>query len=271
MSNFEDILESTNPIRNEVHRNFSLIRILDKQTRIITIELAEAERHFIEEASKNKAAGLSNDPSKIEESRRAMELIKRKRMRCQQLADEKIAIAQQTSLDVENHLSRVNQELAAMERSRKASNLGQKANSPAIQNSSRFQYCQQSAVKGDEVAVKPIADDTLWVLARVKDFDSSTNVYTVIDEDDISKIYEVDENNIVILGSSAVKYSKGEDVLAVYPDTTSFYKAVVTQPPRRSAQYHSTSASVQFADDADERGVTPHRIVPAKHIMKEPE
>jgi hypothetical protein len=46
----------------------------------------------------------------------------------------------------------------------------------------------------------------------------------------------------------------GEEVLGVYPDTTSFYPAVVSQAPRRSSMNAEPSVTVQFHGDADETG-----------------
>jgi SGF29 tudor-like domain len=51
---------------------------------------------------------------------------------------------------------------------------------------------------------------------------------------------------VIHLASVSCKLSKSDEVLAVYPDTTSFYRAVITQPPRRNVQSQG-SASVQFA------------------------
>jgi SGF29 tudor-like domain len=57
---------------------------------------------------------------------------------------------------------------------------------------------------------------------------------------------QLEEVNVIHLASVSCKLSKSDEVLAVYPDTTSFYRAVITQPPRRNVQSQG-SASVQFA------------------------
>ena len=77
-------------------------------------------------------------------------------------------------------------------------------------------------------------------------------------------------------------------VVAVYPDTTSFYPATVSQvlnfsyslslyelhitlfitkAPRRGAMGSEPSLTVQFHGDADEMGLTPHRTVPLKYVI----
>eukprot|EP00953_Heterococcus_sp_UTEX-ZZ885_P008392 5037-Heterococcus_DN1.PRE.1 len=125
---------------------------------------------------------------------------------------------------------------------------GSSSSSSAAYNEQQIAAAQHPvALPGDEVAIRPNAAEDLWVLANV----------------------QLEEVNVIHLASVSCKLSKSDEVLAVYPDTTSFYRAVITQPPRRNVQSQG-SASVQFADDADETGSTPHRIVPASHIIKLP-
>eukprot|EP00953_Heterococcus_sp_UTEX-ZZ885_P020073 11220-Heterococcus_DN1.PRE.2 len=172
---------------------------------------------------------------------------------------------------------------------------GSSSSSSAAYNEQQIAAAQHPvALPGDEVAIRPNAAEDLWVLANVQvdlanrqfevivlsamlltlasvaiEYNSATGVYVVMDADDNSKNYELEEANVIHLASVSCKLSKSDEVLAVYPDTTSFYRAVITQPPRRNVQSQG-SASVQFADDADETGSTPHRIVPASHIVKLP-
>jgi SGF29 tudor-like domain len=65
--------------------------------------------------------------------------------------------------------------------------------------------------------------------------------------------------NVIHLASVSCKLSKSDEVLAVYPDTTSFYRAVITQPPRRNVQSQG-SASVQFAVSSSSTIATHHYI-----------
>jgi hypothetical protein len=63
------------------------------------------------------------------------------------------------------------------------------------------------------VAARP--EDDEWILARVQSYDITTGVYTVVDEDDVSKTFEVAEASTQLLGTDRI--TKGEPVFAVYP------------------------------------------------------
>ena len=54
---------------------------------------------------------------------------------------------------------------------------------------------------------------------------------------DDSKRYHLPENQVAPLDmlSSQRRLAKGEEVLAIYPETTSFYPAYIVQAPRRTA------------------------------------
>jgi SGF29 tudor-like domain len=77
------------------------------------------------------------------------------------------------------------------------------------------------------------------------------------------------------------KVAKGDVVFAIYPDTTSFYKATVVSVPRKQAGSSSNTAAataaalnqvamVNFVDDSDEFGITHDKAVPMKYIMPPP-
>lgn len=81
------------------------------------------------------------------------------------------------------------------------------------------------------------------------------------------------------------KLRPGDEVYAVYPDTTSFYQATVVQAPRKQGgggAGGSASGSggggggatqfcmVHFVDDSDEFGVTHDKAVPLAHVMLPP-
>ncbi len=76
------------------------------------------------------------------------------------------------------------------------------------------------------------------------------------------------QSQVVILTGNE-KLSKGDLVYAVYPDTTSLYRATVASVPKRNT---STSGEilvmVQFFDDSDEFGITHEKAIPLKYIMK---
>jgi hypothetical protein len=79
---------------------------------------------------------------------------------------------------------------------------------------------------------------------------------------------------VVLLNNGAdsqrFKFSKGDEVFAVYPETTSFYVGTISQAPRRAPPLPGEvpRLAIQFQDDADEAGNTPVRWVPVHHVFK---
>ena len=74
------------------------------------------------------------------------------------------------------------------------------------------------------------------------------------------------------LEDSASHLRKGDAVLAVFADTTSFYRAIVAKNPKAPAHVNSPwEVVVRFEDDEDETGVAPPRRVPARFVLKESE
>jgi SAGA-associated factor 29 len=59
------------------------------------------------------------------------------------------------------------------------------------------------------------------------------------------------------------EFSKGTQVLAMFPDTTSFYPATVVVPPKKK----SPDYLLQFVDDDDEAGLTPQRKIKPKYVV----
>jgi SGF29 tudor-like domain len=74
------------------------------------------------------------------------------------------------------------------------------------------------------------------ILGRVTFYHIDIGAYDVADGDD-SKRYHLPENQVAPLDMlySQRRLTKGEEVLAIYPETTSFYPAYIVQAPRRTA------------------------------------
>lgn len=92
---------------------------------------------------------------------------------------------------------------------------------------------------------------------------------------DETKQYFVNESFVYQLDVPEKKFSRGDHVMAVYPDTTILYPAVVTNAMKKAVgiNYMYTTEPtimVQFSGDADETGVTPNRSVPYKYVIKLP-
>lgn len=73
------------------------------------------------------------------------------------------------------------------------------------------------------------------------------------------------------LCDTAHHFEKGDRIVAVFPDTTSFYRAVVSKIPKAPNSNGVWEVIVKFDDDEDETGRTPHRRVPARFVMPRPE
>ena len=104
----------------------------------------------------------------------------------------------------------------------------------------------------------------------------------------LSQVLRMDQQD------TSKKFSKGEEVLAVYPDTTAFYQAtivqvrpcdpllrvrvcvltavcwvgVVMQGTRKANAGIDQTVTVQFFGDADEFGETPSRVVPVRYLIR---
>ena len=94
-------------------------------------------------------------------------------------------------------------------------------------------------------------------------------MHTLSDEDVTSKqVYRLPVGRQVkILEDQkrhALTWNRGDDCYAVYPETTSFYRATVSTP------LHNGYVGVQFRNDTDANGITHEKAVQLGHIMKRP-
>lgn len=134
-----------------------------------------------------------------------------------------------------------------------------------------------AARPGEQVAAKVTRTDEngSWILASVQRFYADTETYDVQDEDDTSKLIRLPWTHVMRLstGSEGV-FQKGKDCSAIFPETTSFYRAKVSKPPVWKLDRSGTPAVkeiiVKFEDDEDAQGRTPHRRVPARYVIPVP-
>lgn len=138
-----------------------------------------------------------------------------------------------------------------------------------------------AARPGEQVAAKVTRTDEngSWILASVQRFYPDTETYDVQDEDDTSKLIRLPWNHVMRLSmGDEGNFCKNTAVMAIFPETTSFYRAIVSKTPVWKVgggsgdlqQQHSSSPCVdemivKFEDDEDAAGRTPHRRVPARY------
>ena len=125
------------------------------------------------------------------------------------------------------------------------------------------------AIVPTTLAAIQVVPNSDWILAKILAHDRATRTYTLSDEDVQSsdQIYVISdrERRVVPLRSTEHnKWIRGDEVYAVYPDTTSFYPAIVSTPP------FNCYVMVQFANDEDGNGITHEKAVLAVHVMKVP-
>ncbi|KAI8638709.1 SGF29 tudor-like domain-containing protein [Parasitella parasitica] len=130
-------------------------------------------------------------------------------------------------------------------------------------------------VKGTTVAARqPKEKDKSeeWILAVVLQYYADKNKYQVedVDQDDYGEKqrYMLSPRYVIpVLSSEAAKASPEipaqQDVLALYPGTTCFYKATVIAPPSKGKDIKNYR--VQFEDDNDEV-----KYVMPEHVLEMP-
>jgi SAGA-associated factor 29 len=135
-----------------------------------------------------------------------------------------------------------------------------------------------SARPSEQVAAKVTRTDEngSWILASVQRFYPETETYDVQDEDDTTKLIRLPWSHVMRLstGTEGV-FSKNNECMAIFPETTSFYRALVSKAPvwvwdTARRQPVVQELVVKFEDDEDAAGRTPHRRVPARYVIPIP-
>ena len=108
------------------------------------------------------------------------------------------------------------------------------------------------------------------ILGNVIGVDESNNTYVVEDEDDESRTSVVlPFHDVRRLEDSAEHLRRGDSVLAVFPETTSFYRGVVVKNPKAPAHSNGLwEVIVRFEDDEDETGKAPPRRIPSRFVLR---
>jgi hypothetical protein len=137
------------------------------------------------------------------------------------------------------------------------------------QRTNTKELTEEPAMRGEQVAAKLQRGDEngCWVLANIIDFNGTH--YEVQDEDDMSKKFVLPRRDVRRLDDNASAFRKGDNVLAVFPDTTSFYNASVAKNPKPPVHPNGNwDVIVRFEDDEDDSGKPPPRRIPGRFVLK---
>ena len=124
-----------------------------------------------------------------------------------------------------------------------------------------------------------------WILGTVLKYVPAANKYVVVDEDDsdadpwAAKVektqHQVPARMVLPLPLTEPsmytqynEFSRGVWVLALYPDTTCFYKALVHTPPSQMAGAAPKDYLVEFEDDSEASGKGEPMRVPTKYVLR---
>jgi SAGA-associated factor 29 len=143
----------------------------------------------------------------------------------------------------------------------------------------RRRRSKNAARPSEQVAAKITRtnENGSWILASVQRFYVESETYDVQDEDDTSKLIRLPWTHVMRLSTGTEGcFSKGTKVMAIFPETTSFYRAIVSKDPVWKLPKGTTTPVVKeiilkFEDDEDAEGHTPHRRVPSRYVIPLPE
>ena len=109
-----------------------------------------------------------------------------------------------------------------------------------------------------------------WILGNVLSYDVTRELYEIQDEDDPKRVLKLTFQQVRRLEDTSIDINRGDRVMGVFPETTSFYRATVVKTPKpaSSATHGNWEVVVRFDDDEDENGKWPARRVPARFILR---
>lgn len=287
-THLESFIEILSTFPSELKRNLNLLSDIDRSCSLLAEEAIQMQKSYvdeIEEKIRKVYGGISNnnDDNKLTFIPTTEELMSHvhdpeKLSRIEslqsdslQLADEKIEIAKQNY----NMVYNLNQKLdnlilkTKIQVEKNGTNIDHKNVSLTSADSSITVRTNKRAPKpNDLAAVNLIPGSPDWILAKVLAHDAASGQFTLSDEDvESNKVFNLPASSVIIL--ERMKNLKiGDNVFAVYPDTTSFYQGTIAQLPRKSGNL--TYVAVTFLDDEDAYGQTHDKIVQLIHVMAPP-
>jgi len=209
----DQLFLSLEPVPLDLRRDFELIKELDRMNIALTAELRGIEAQYLNRLSKNRAYADAKVTQKMEALR---ERIHRRHV-------EKTSIGRNMLSELERFLRKMDVDLAFFETELRNSGTG----------GDLFEQAKLSIEPGSDVAVRVSSTSDDYILGRVIFYNVETSIYDIADADESSsKRYSVPESSVILLdldyNQTVRRLAKGEAVLAVYPETTSFYPALVT-------------------------------------------
>ena len=127
---------------------------------------------------------------------------------------------------------------------------------------------------GDMVAalVKGPDEDENWILAEIVSYNPNTNKYEIDDIDEEQKErHTLSRRRVIPLPlmranpetDQEALFEKGTLILALYPQTTCFYRAIVQEPPKNAQDEYQ----VLFEDSSYPDGYSPALSVPQRYVI----
>jgi len=273
----EDALDRVFQLPVDTKRLLALLRDLDAKS----AKDADALERLQAEHLELLRAGAAADPDRVEAVASGLAAAKR---RLDQKLEERVAIAQQQHEVADRHVERLTRDAQALESElRHSGELDDRMEEVEVALPP-----QDALLPGALVAAATTTDESseppLWILARVVEATGRDRVVVAdADPENTESRYTLSRKNIVVLageGEEDVVQARarlgprGRRVMAIYPDTTSFYPATLSSLPQvtpadsRDSQFAGKlSCVVQFNDDEDVSGKNPKRTVLCKHAF----
>lgn len=120
--------------------------------------------------------------------------------------------------------------------------------------------------EGTKVVSRLQAGEANWVLTKVIKFRSGRYIVADLDPN-ISDEFTLQRKDVLPLTGDSMVYAPGEKVLALYPETTCFYPALVVSKLRRNGRQFYR---LHFEDDENMDGSTRTTDLPAIDCIKNP-
>jgi hypothetical protein len=285
----EEYLESIETLPNELRRGLLLMRELDEKIDLSQLKSAQLEKKLLEKAqgliqqrgvidassggfggsarSNGKNNGNSNQVTDYEsilnsisqledgtdvDLREIMELFDRSIY----AADEKIQVSYQLSDHVRQCINNLDISIGKVNNAKDASKM------------SRFAI-------GSMVAIQVFDDDSAepsYILGKVVRLVENTDQWVIADAEEETKHHTVTQDQITELVdlpfNELPKYKKGDKVMALYPNTTTFYPAEVQVPARKAVGSNPPYLVVTFDGDFDVDGNVPKLVVACNFVFR---